>query len=818
MHRLSRLISLVLFACALLLAVAPGHPTPLAAPGNSAFGVNSHVGSRHGDLETINDAMDLVVATDTGWVREEFQWGLVDETRSGTYNWDVLDATIGELHAQGVNIIGLLNDAPGFAPTSDTARQGFLAFVSAAVERYPEVTHWEVWNEPENALYWNPPDVAAYTRLLQAASQAIKAANPNAQVISAGIVPTHADFIRGIHENGGWDSFDILGLHPYVDPFTPEGGQIGNGGDVEKIRSLVQELGNKPIWATEYGWSTGPADRLAGGGAPVDQETQANYLVRGATLLRVAELDHIIWFKLKDEHENNRYGLFDLAGGGTDFSQPKAAYAAFTTLNQQIGTATPVETLQPGQASIVLDFNTPLEWTSGNPSNGTLTHSTAQARSGSAGELSYNAATSGNDFVGFNPSEEIAIPGTPSQLGIWVYGNGSGLELWAWLRDAEGEILKYRLGIVGTGDWRFISIPINETLLDWQVDNDTNRRVDFPATLVGFALEDNPDTDTGSGTIYIDDLTAMSGAYGVRFSKGGGVVDVLWALTGEQVSIPTDDSTGTLVDRDGNETTVNASGGEFSLTLGPAPVYLNHAGGALPQPSAAAPPPRPTIPPTPAPGDEPTPSPTTPTPVTDERPDFQEGACRAFPETGFEVCGRLLEYWNENGGLPVFGYPITQQREEQIEGQPLQVQWFERNRLELHPENARPYDVLLGRLGEDVLVLQGRNWMDEFPTSQEQAGCRYFAETGHNVCGEILAAWRSNGLELDGAPGVSEGESLALFGLPLGDAAMETVEGEEYMVQWFERARFELHPENAPPNNVLLGLLGNEMREAGGIE
>ena len=32
------------------------------------------------------------------------------------------------------------------------------------------------------------------------------------------------------------------------------------------------------------------------------------------------------------------------------------------------------------------------------------------------------------------------------------------------------------------------------------------------------------------------------------------------------------------------------------------------------------------------------------------------------------------------------------------------------------------------------------------------------------------------------------------------------------MVQWFERARFELHPENAPPYNLLLGLLGNEIR------
>jgi glucose/arabinose dehydrogenase len=80
-----------------------------------------------------------------------------------------------------------------------------------------------------------------------------------------------------------------------------------------------------------------------------------------------------------------------------------------------------------------------------------------------------------------------------------------------------------------------------------------------------------------------------------------------------------------------------------------------------------------------------------------------------------------------------------------------------------------------------------------------------------SVCGDILAAWRANGLDL-GDPGISEAESLALFGLPVSPAQVETLsDGNEYTVQWFERARFELHPENDPPYNVLLGLLGNTL-------
>lgn len=183
---------------------------------------------------------------------------------------------------------------------------------------------------------------------------------------------------------------------------------------------------------------------------------------------------------------------------------------------------------------------------------------------------------------------------------------------------------------------------------------------------------------------------------------------------------------------------------------------------------------------------------------------------RCFPETGFCIAGRIRQFWEQNGGLPVFGYPITAQQEEAIEGQPFQVQWFERNRLELHPENARPYDVLIGRLGVNRLEQQERDWFT-FPKSEPQDGCRFFAETGHNMCGDILAAWRASGLEFDGQPGTSEAESLALFGLPLSDVQTEEIEGQPYQVQWFERARFELHPENAPPYNVLLGLLGNEV-------
>jgi YVTN family beta-propeller protein len=167
---------------------------------------------------------------------------------------------------------------------------------------------------------------------------------------------------------------------------------------------------------------------------------------------------------------------------------------------------------------------------------------------------------------------------------------------------------------------------------------------------------------------------------------------------------------------------------------------------------------------------------------------------RCFPETGLCIAGPIRMFWERNGALSVFGLPITARQQEQIEGHTLQVQWFERNRLEIQPNGA----ITLGRLGAQRLGQQGRSWF-AFPKSEPQAGCRFFSETGHNVCGDILAAWQSRG--------------MSVAGLPLSDTRTEAIGGKEYMVQWFERARFELHPNNAPPYRVQLGLLGREIED-----
>jgi hypothetical protein len=172
---------------------------------------------------------------------------------------------------------------------------------------------------------------------------------------------------------------------------------------------------------------------------------------------------------------------------------------------------------------------------------------------------------------------------------------------------------------------------------------------------------------------------------------------------------------------------------------------------------------------------------------------------RCFPETGKCISGAIRRYWEQNGGLPVFGYPTTDLAvETNAEGFTGPTQWFERDRLEDHGR-----EVLAGRLGAQKLALEGRPWEGLPKAGAVGAGCRVFPETGHSLCPPFRQYWERNG-------------GLARFGFPISEPATErNAAGFTGTMQWFERRRMEIHPENPAPFDILLGLLGNEVRGVG---
>ena len=73
-----------------------------------------------------------------------------------------------------------------------------------------------------------------------------------------------------------------------------------------------------------------------------------------------------------------------------------------------------------------------------------------------------------------------------------------------------------------------------------------------------------------------------------------------------------------------------------------------------------------------------------------------------FSQTGKWLGGAFLRYWQQQGGLAQFGYPISDEFLEQsdLDGRVYRVQYFERAVFEHHPENTgTQYEVLLSQLG-----------------------------------------------------------------------------------------------------------------------
>ncbi|HET9224858.1 MAG TPA: L,D-transpeptidase [Roseiflexaceae bacterium] len=144
-----------------------------------------------------------------------------------------------------------------------------------------------------------------------------------------------------------------------------------------------------------------------------------------------------------------------------------------------------------------------------------------------------------------------------------------------------------------------------------------------------------------------------------------------------------------------------------------------------------------------------------------------------FPQTGHHLSNRagFLDFWRANGQALIFGYPIT---EEIVEDDQV-VQYFERARFEYHAAEA-------GEAGEIRLGLLGREMQGEADSAgvpDPQNGSRYFPETRHTLSGEFLTYWKRRG-------------GLPIFGYPIS----EKVEENGRIVQYFERARFEYHPED----------------------
>ena len=177
---------------------------------------------------------------------------------------------------------------------------------------------------------------------------------------------------------------------------------------------------------------------------------------------------------------------------------------------------------------------------------------------------------------------------------------------------------------------------------------------------------------------------------------------------------------------------------------------------------------------------------------------------RYFSETGHNVPPAFVRFWDANGGLRRFGYPLTEPYDEvsETDGGTWLTQYFERARFEYHPDYANTVDaVQLGLLGAEMARARGAETPFMRTNSPNDASVIYFGETGHTLRGRFRTAWEARG-------------GLRIFGYPISEQFDErsATDGVWHTVQYFERNRFEYHPDYAGTDDeIMLGHLGREV-------
>lgn len=171
-------------------------------------------------------------------------------------------------------------------------------------------------------------------------------------------------------------------------------------------------------------------------------------------------------------------------------------------------------------------------------------------------------------------------------------------------------------------------------------------------------------------------------------------------------------------------------------------------------------------------------------------PGLAASPSRYFAATGHWVGGDFLSFFDQKGGLDVFGYPRT----EVIVSQGRLVQYFQRARLESWPENSPPYNVQLMLIGDAVMGPGDPPLTPSQIPAPGDPGQTYFPQTGHTLSGAFRDFFHSHG-------------DLTIFGYPTSEAYQGP---SGFLIQRFQRARFELHAELPAAYQVSVGLLGDQ--------
>ena len=307
----------------------------------------------------------LMQSSGVGSTRIAVDWRTI-EPAPGTLDFTGLDAFVAAAAQQRIDLLPVVLGTPGWAARNPAVPSSpprdpreYAAFLTALIQRYgpaglfwqahPElqprpVRQWQIWNEPDLGKYWAQKDWApGYVRLLRAARSAVKAADPSAEVVLAGLTNRSWLDLRRVYRAGGGRLFDVAAVHPFSRRVANVLKIVG------LVRAEMRRHGDrrKPLVLSEVSWSSGLGHSTFNYGWEMSEGGQAARLSQAlaglAARRRADRIAAVYWYTWLSPAIGGRdsfdySGLRRLDAAGRPVSKPAlAAYRAVARRLERAG-------------------------------------------------------------------------------------------------------------------------------------------------------------------------------------------------------------------------------------------------------------------------------------------------------------------------------------------------------------------------------------------------------------------------------------------------------------------------------------------------
>lgn len=237
------------------------------------------------DEDILPQTLDTLHDNGLTWLRQPVAWAEI-EPAPGQFDWAKPDRVVGKIAKlpYKVNLILVLQTTPAWArpantppTTPPTEVSDFGNFARALAARYGDrIEYYQIWHEPNLSANWGNGfvDPSAYTDLLREAAFNIRAADPQAVILTADLAPTLENGPLNLNELTYLDQlyqakanrwFDVVAGQAYgfdAEPADPARLDRLNFSRLELLRRVMLDHGDAdtPIWTTAFGWNALPAD------------------------------------------------------------------------------------------------------------------------------------------------------------------------------------------------------------------------------------------------------------------------------------------------------------------------------------------------------------------------------------------------------------------------------------------------------------------------------------------------------------------------------------------------------------------------------